>query len=262
MMVKSLILSLVLVFAIPSFAFDQNYALWKRVIANYVDYSVSPATVDYVGIKNNRLDFTENLQEMVKVTEEEYKAFSIDQRKAFILNLYGALAIKAVLDQIEGNKIPKTIKAGSRFLNDIFDRKFFKLFDKKRSLNYLEKNLAEEFESDFKFMVAFACAAKGCPPPGYYTADNLNKTLNDVMKSFLGWDKNVTYTIATNELIACDYFKERKSIIKQSKEYSSLEDFLIRNAPISELLKDKALKNENSLDLEFSKMDWSLNIKP
>jgi len=262
MMFKSLILSLVFCFANPVFAFDQNYALWKRVIATNVDYSVSPATVDYVGIKNNRLDFTENLQEMVKVTEEEYKAFTIDQRKAFILNLYGALAIKAVLDQIEGKKIPKTIKEGSRILNDIFDKKFYKLFGKKRSLNYLEKDLAEEFKSDFKFMVAFACAAKGCPPPGYYTGENLNKTLNEVMKSFLGWDKNLTYTIATNTLLACDYFKERKSLIKHSKEYSSLEDFLIRNAPISELLKDKALKNENSLDIEFSKMDWALNIKP
>ena len=260
-MMKILIALISVCFTLPSFAFDQNYALWKRVIANNVDYTVSPATVDYLAIKKDRLDFTENLQEMVKVSEEEYKNFTIDQRKAFILNLYGALAIKAVLDQIEGNKIPKTIKEGSRFLNDIFDRKFFKLFGKKRSLKYLEKNLAEEFESDFKFMVAFACTAKGCPPPGYYTADNLNKTLNDVMKSFLGWDKNITYTIATNALIACDYFKERKSLIKQSKEYSSVEDFLIRNAPISELLKDKALKNENSLDLEFSKMDWSLNIK-
>lgn len=260
-MMKFVIAILLLCFTNPSFAFDQNYALWKRVIANNVDYTVSPATVDYLAIKKDRLDFTENLQEMVKVTEEEYKAFSIDQRKAFILNLYGALAIKAVLDQIQGKKVPKTVKEGSRILNDIFDKKIFKLFDKKRSLNYIEKELAEEFKSDFKFMVAFACAAKGCPPPGYYTADNLNKSLNETMKSFLGWDKNITYSMSDNLLIACDYFKERKSLIKHSKEYSSLEDFLIRNSPISELLKDKALKNENTLDVEFSKMDWSLNIK-
>lgn len=262
MMLKSLILSLVLVFTSPSFAFDQNYALWKRVITKYVNYETVPASVDYLGIKKNRLDFTENLQEMVKVTEEEYKAFTIDQRKAFLLNLYGALAIKAVLDQIEGKKLPKTIKEGSRILNDIFDKKFFKLFDKKRSLNYIEKELAPEFKSDFKFMVAFACAAKGCPPPGYYTADNLNKTLNTVMKSFLSYEKNANYTMATNTFVACDYFKPRESLIESSKEYSSLKDFLIRNAPISELLKDKALKNENSLDLDFSKMDWSLNVKP
>lgn len=261
MILKSLILILVLIFASSSFAFDQNYALWKRVIAKYVDYTTVPATVDYLGIKNNRLDFTENLQEMVKVTEEEYTAFTIDQRKAFILNLYGALAIKAVLDQTEGKKLPSTIKQASRILNDIFDKKFYKLFGKKRSLNYIEKEMAKEFESDFKFMVAFSCAAKGCPPPGYYTADNLIKTLNTVMKSFLGWDKNVNYTMATNTLLACDYFKERQSLIKYSKEYSSLKDFLIRNAPISELLKDKALKNENSLDLEFTKMDWALNKK-
>ena len=49
--------------------------------------------------------------------------------------------------------------------------------------------------------------------------------------------------------------------MKHSKEYSSVQDFLIRSAPISELLKDKALKNENTLDLDYTKMDWALNKK-
>jgi hypothetical protein len=261
MIFKFVILSLALIYAGPSFAFDHNYGLWKRVIAQHVDYTTVPASVDYLAIKNKRLDFTENLQEMVKVTEDEYKAFTIDQRKAFLLNLYGAIAIKAVLDQINGQKLPVSIKAATRILNDIFDKKIFKLFDKKRSLNYIEQDLAQEFKSDFKFMVAFACAAKGCPPPGYYTADNLTKALNDVMKSFLSWDKNVNYTMATNTFVACDYFEPREKYMKYSKEYSSLKDFLIRNAPVSELLKDKALKNESSLDLDFSKMDWALNVK-
>ena len=261
-MMKSLSLILTVMYASHGFAFDHNYGLWKRVIAQNVDYSVSPATVDYKAIKANRLDFTENLKEMVAVSEEEYKAFTIDQRKAFILNLYGAIAIKAVLDQIKDKKAPASIKDATRAFNDIFDKKIYKLFDKKRSLNYIEQDLAEEFNSDFKFRVAFACAAKGCPPPGYYTAENLTKTLNEVMKSFLGWDKNISYEMSTNTLKACDYFESREKYMKHSKEYSSLNDFLIRNAPISELLKDKALKNENSLDLEFTKMDWALNIKP
>jgi len=262
MMFKILILSLALIYTVPVFAFDHNYGLWKRVISKHVDYTTIPASVDYLAIKADRLDFKENLQEMVKVTEEEYKAFTIDQRKAFLLNLYGAIAIKAVLDQIQGQKLPVSIKAATRILNDIFDKKIFKLFDKKRSLNYIEQDLAQEFKSDFKFMVAFACAAKGCPPPGYYTADNLTKTLSEVMKSFLGWEKNANYTMATNTFVACDYFEPREKYMKHSKEYNSLKDFLIRNAPISELLKDKAIKNESSLDLDFSKMDWALNVKP
>ncbi|AZZ36660.1 hypothetical protein CIK05_07620 [Bdellovibrio sp. qaytius] len=262
MMLRSLILSFTLIYTLPVFAFDHNFGLWKRVVTKYVDYSTVPATVDYLGIKNNRLDFTENLQEMVKVTEAEYKAFTVDQRKAFILNLYGAIAIKAVLDQIDGKTLPKSIKDASRILNDIFDKKIFKLFDKKRSLNYIENELAEEFKTDFKFMVAFACTAKSCPPPGYYTAESLTKTLNEVMKSFLSYDKNANYTMETNKFVACDYFEPREKYMKYSKEYSSLKDFLIRNAPISELLKDKALKNENSLDLDFTKMDWSLSAKP
>ena len=261
MMFKVFILSLSLIYAMPTFAFDHNYGLWKRVISKHVDYTESPATVDYLAIKNNRLDFTDTLKELVAVTEDEYKSFTIDQRKAFLLNLYGAIAIKAVLDQIKGNKLPVSIKDATRVLNDIFDKKIYKLFDKKRSLNYIEEELAQEFKTDFKFMVAFACSAKGCPPPGYYTAENLNKTLNEVMKSFLGWDKNANYTMATNKFVACDYFEPREKYMKYSKEYSSLKDFLIRNAPISELLKDKALKNENSLDLDFSKMDWALNKK-
>lgn len=261
MTLKSLILSLALIYTAPVYAFDHNYGLWKRVISQNVDFTAVPATVDYLAIKKNRLDFTENLQEMVKVTEEEYKAFTIDQRKAFLLNLYGAIAMKAVLDQINGEKLPVSIKDASRILNEIFDKKIYKLFGTKRSLNYIEKELAQEFKSDFKFMVSFACAAKGCPPPGYYTADNLTKAMNDVSKSFLAWEKNANYTMASNKFVACDYFEPREKYMKHSNEYSSLKDYLIRNAPISELLKDKAIKNESSLDLDFNKMDWALNKK-
>lgn len=260
-MKKMISLLTVFFIALPSFAFDHNYNLWKRVIAKYVDYEAVPATVDYLGIKNNRLDFSENLKEMVAVTKDEYDAFSIDQRKAFLLNLYGALAIKAVLDQTKGSKLPKSIKDGKALFTDIFDKKFYKLFGEKRSLNYIETELTKDFVSDFKFMVSFSCAARGCPPPGYFTADNLAKDMNIVTRSFLSWDKNVNYAMSNNTFTASDYFEPREKHIKQSKEYSDLKNFLIRNAPISELLKDKAIKNESSLDLEFTKMDWSLNQK-
>lgn len=246
---------------LPSFAFDHNYALWKRVVNQYVDYDTVPATVDYLGIKENRLDFTENLKEMVAVSKEEYEVFTTDQKKAFILNLYGALAIKAVLDQIKGKKLPKSVKDGKVLFTDIFDQKIFKLFGEKRSLNYLETEMTKDFVSDFKFMVSFACAARGCPPPGYYTSENLSKTLNDISRSFLSWDKNVNYTMANNEFVVSDYFESKEKYIKHSKEYSDLKNYLIRNAPISELLKDKAIKNESTLDLEFAKRDWSLNNK-
>lgn len=250
---------------LPSFAFDHDYKLWKRVIFKYVDYEAVPTTVDYLGIKENRLDFTENLQEMVNVSKDEFEAFTADQRKAFLLNLHGALTIKAVLDQIEdkssGKKIPKSIKDASGFFTDIFDQKFFKLFGEKRSLNYIEKDLAREFNNDFKFMVSFSCAARGCPPPGHYTSENLTKTLNEITKSFLSWGKNINYSVSDNTFYVSDYFELREKFIKQSMEYSDLKNYLIRNAPISELLKDKAIKNESSLDLEFVKMDWGLNIK-
>lgn len=247
--------------ASSSFAFDHNYNLWKRVVEKYVDLEAVPAIVDYKGIKNNRIDFSENLKEMVAVTKSDYDKFSTDQKKAYLLNLYGALAIKAVLDQTQDNKFPKSIKDGKSFFTDIFDKKFFKLFGEKRSLNYIENELGKDFVTDFKFMVSFACAARGCPPPGYYTADNLSKTLNEVARSFLSWNKNVDYTMANNTFLVCDYFEGREKYIKQSREYSDLKNYLIRNAPISELLKDKAIKNESTLELEYMKMDWGLNIK-
>lgn len=254
---------LVATFVSSSFAaFDHNYGLWKRVIEKNVDYDAVPANVDYLAIKNNRLDFSETLRELVAVTKPEYEAFSIDQRKAYLLNLYGALAIKAVLDQTKGKKLPKSIKDGKKGFTDIFDQKFYKLFGEKRSLNYIEQELAKEFHSDFKFMTSFACAARGCPPPGYYTADNMAKTLLKVSRAFLAWDKNISYSISEVTLYVCDYFESREKHMKDSKEYTDLKNYLIRVAPISELLKDKAIKNENDLDLEFTKMDWTLNHPP
>lgn len=260
-MMKLFPFSFVILFTLPSFSFDHNYALWKRVVAKYVDYETVPVSVDYLGIKNNRLDFTENLKEMVAVSKTEYEAFTIDQRKAFLLNLYGALAVKAVLDQIKGKVLPKSIKDGKSMFTDIFDQKFYKLFGEKRSLNYIENELAKEFNSDFKFMVSFSCAARGCPPPNYYTAENLTKAMNETSRGFLSWNRNVNYTMADNAFKASDYFEPREKYIKHSSEYSDLKNYLIRNAPISELLKDKAIKNENSLDLDYTKMDWSLNSK-
>lgn len=250
-----------ILFTLRSFAFDHTYASWKRVVAQHVSYEAVPATVDYLAIKENRMGFAKNLKELVALNKDEFDTFTNDQKKAYILNLYGALAIKAVLDQVEDKKLPKSIKDGKTLFTDIFDKKFFKLFGEKRSLNYIEQELTKDFVSDFKFMVSFACAARGCPPPGYYTADNLTKTMNEVAKAFLSWDRNVNYTMVDNTFVASDFFESKEKFIKSSKEYSDLKNYLIRNAPISELLKDKAIKNENSLDLEFSKRDWSLNNK-
>jgi hypothetical protein len=243
-------------------AFDHSYPSWGRVIANYVNYQANPVEVDYLGIKENRKDFKDHLQTVVKLNRSDYDKFTSDQKKAFILNAYNALAIKAVLDQTkEDNKLPKSIKDGDTFFTSIFKKKFFNLFGEERNLNYLEKELGKEFQREFKFVVSFACTARSCPPPANYVPEKIEEQMSEIIRQFLKYDRNVGYDIGDNKFLLTDYFEAREDAIKQSKQYSSLKDFIIRHAPISELFKDKAIKNETSLELEFIKMDWGLNKK-
>lgn len=238
-------------------AFDHNYASWKKVITNYVNYQNNPVTIDYLSLKKDQRDFNKHLKAIIGLSRADYGKFTVEQKKAFILNAYSALAIRAVLDQVKDDHLPKSIKDGNSMFTDVFNKKFFKMFGEMRSLNYLEKEIEPEFQGDLKFIFCFACAARGCPPPIHYTPDTLNENQISTIRVYLKNNKGARYDVAKNVFYVSDYFEAREDSI--SKSGQNFKDFLIRYLPISEKFKDKAIRNESTSTIEYEKMDWSLN---
>lgn len=253
-------LFLVLLFTQNVFAqaFNHNYPAWKKVVEQFVDYSVMPVTVDYSGIRDNK-DFKKHLQVVSDVDLSEYNAFTDKQKMSFLLNSYNALAIKLVLD-VHKDKLPDTIKDADTLFTNAFRKSFFRFFGETTNLNKIQNDYGKDFFDDLRFYFSFSCAAKGCPPIGFYTAENLNEQLTKTIKLFLSYKKNANYLVKENE-IQVSALMDFPEITQKSKKYFGLKDFLIRFMPISELQKDRILKNESSLKITYLTTDWALNKK-
>ena len=159
-------------------AFDHGHANYDVLLKKHV----SKGLVDYVGLKKDSTTLDSYLQSMAAVTKSEFKAWSREERLAFLINLYNAVTLKTILDH-QPLKSTKDINGGSGPWKD----PLVPLLGKTISLDALEN---EVIRPDFKaprIHFALVCAAMGCPPlrKGAFTAAGLDAQLTEQTKAFL-----------------------------------------------------------------------------
>ena len=159
--------------------FDHAYTNFARVLARHVQNG----SVDYQALQKNRTDLDNFLRTVSAVDAATFKAWSREQRLAFLLNTYNA----AVLQLVTDNYPVSSVKRIGGWFSNPFRVKFISLFGTKSSLDDIEHGMLRPDFGEPRIHFALVCAARSCPPLRRepYLPEKIDSQLNDQARLFL-----------------------------------------------------------------------------
>lgn len=229
-------------FAPSVLAFDHSHAGFDGVLKKYVD---DKGMVNYSELKKNRSTLDAYLKETGSISESEFKAWTHDQRLAFLINVYNAETLQLIIDNYPVKSIKKI---GGLFFGQPWDVKSVTLFGKKTTLNHIEHDILRPQYKEPRVHFVIVCAAMGCPPllNQVFLPETLDQQLNDRGRYFMAQknknklDGNTLYLSPIFSWFAEDFTTD-----------GSIQDFVTPFFPSD--IKGKKLK------VKYTSYDWSLN---
>ncbi|MCF6313434.1 MAG: DUF547 domain-containing protein [Verrucomicrobiales bacterium] len=227
---------------ITGWAFDHSHAQFEGVLKKYVD---DKGMVNYAALKKNRADLDAYLKTTGAISESEFKAWTHDQRLAFLINVYNAETLQLIIDHYPVKSIKKI---GGFFFGQPWDVECVTLFGKKTTLNHIEHDILRPKYKEPRVHFVIVCAAMGCPPLSnqVFVAESLDQQLDTRGQVFLAQknknklDGSTLYLSPIFSWFAEDFTKN-----------GSLQDFVAKFFPTD--IKGKKLK------IKYTSYDWSLN---
>ena len=167
-------------------AFDHGN--WNTLLADHVTPlrgGVATA-VDYDGMAKDRAHLTTYLDSLSAVKKADFQQWSHSEQLAFLINAYNAFTVELILREDQ----PDSIRDIGNFLSGPWDKDFFSLFGKPRTLDEVEHEMirANPNLMDPRIHFAVNCASIGCPAlrTEAYRGETLDAQLEDSAKKFLG----------------------------------------------------------------------------
>ena len=105
---------LFLCFSFPSYAvsLEEAYLAGNKVLGQYVSMAEYSSTVNYKALKQNSAELNRFIEDVQKVSEEEFNKFSKNKQLAFLINAYNLYTLRLIIE-----KYPvKSIKDIGNFL--------------------------------------------------------------------------------------------------------------------------------------------------
>ncbi len=221
-----------------SFGLENIHSFWNKADTFFLRY-VQDGLVDYKSIvdKPSELD---SLISFIKNTKEALLAE--DDKKAFLINSYNLFVIKGIVE-----KYPAT---SPQSINNFFTQKSYYLFNKKISLNELEKDLLLRVYQDPRLHFVLVCGAIGCPKISNeaYLPSRLDDQIELKTVSALNESSFIRVKSADSKVIISEIFNWYQSDFA-SKE-SSIIDYINQY---------RTEKIPNSYRVEYYEYDWNLN---
>lgn len=239
---------------------DHNYAQWNALVQKHVKWlpGKKASQVDYAQFAKDRENLKAVLKEWSAVTQDEYNAFSRDQKMAFLINAYNGYTVELIL-----TKYPKlkSIKDLGSFLKSPWKNEFFTLLGKPRNLDWIEHEQLRPVFKDPRVHAAVNCASVGCPAllDEAFVASKLNSQLETGFRRFLS-DKTRN-RVQKDELQVSSIFKWFKEDFEGgSGGFQSVKDVFAKYA--KELSDDPAVQQQllaKTLEVTYLDYDWGLN---
>lgn len=233
--------------------FDHAHKQWGLLLKQFVAVDGHESRVKYAKLKSDHLELDSYLKTLENVKNAEFSRFSEPQKLAFLINAYNALTIKLILDHYP----VKSIKDIGSFLKSAWKIKFFTLLEEKKHLDNIEHDLIRKSFNEPRIHFALVCASNGCPAlrPEAFTADELEKQLEEATRNFLNDKARNRYSQATNKLELSSIFKWYGEDF--SKKHGSVETFVATR--ITENPKEQAAIRSKKASISYLDYDWSLN---
>jgi len=241
-------------------AFDHAYAQWDALLKKHVRWlpDNKQSRVAYAAMAADRGGLQGVLDGFSALTPAGFGGFSRPQQMAFLINAYNAFTIELVLTEYP--KL-KSIKDLGSIISSPWKKTFYRLLGEPRNLDWIEHEQLRARYNDPRIHTAIVCASIGCPAlkPEAYTAERLDRQLEDGMRRFLG--DRTRNRAAAGKLEVSSIFKWfREDFEKGHQGFRKLADVFTRYA--AQLSDEPAVQEQlkaQQLTPEFLDYDWSLN---
>lgn len=235
----------------PAWAFD--FAGWDALLKKYV----APQTI--AGVRLNAVNYQKlkgdpRYSKLIKDLRDYPLAglSTKEERLSFWINAYNIMAVKMVLDHYPVDSIKD---AGSIF-RSVWKKPVGTVGGKTRTLNEIEHEILRTM-GEPRIHVAIVCASVSCPDlrPEAYTAESLNRQLDDQMTGFLANpQKGLRADAGKRRLYLSSIFKWFE---EDFESRGGVVKFLTPYAPDAV----KSSLQSNSLSISYLDYNWGLNAQ-
>ncbi len=204
---------------------------------------VQQGMVDYKGLKAQRAPLDAYLQQMAKISKQEFDSWSKQGQLAYLINLYNAATLQLII-----NNYPlASIKDIGSVFSGPWKQKVVTLFGKAISLDTLEHEIIRKDYAEPRIHLALVCAAQSCPRlrSEAYTGQNLDKQLDAQGYQFFASPHGLKVDTAKNTVYLT-------SILKWYKE-----DF----TSVLAFAEKYAKRSFTGYKVAWLPYDWKLNEK-
>jgi len=261
---RSIGMLILALYAIAGHAFDHSHAAWNTLLKQHVVVNAAgtASTVRYAALKQNHRALRAYLDSLSAVTPGEYRAWSRDQKLAFLINAYNAFTVELIL-----TKYPNldSIKDLGSFLSSPWKKSFFRLLGKAETLDGIEHGRirAPGAFDDPRIHAAVVCASIGCPMlrNEAYVAPGLDAQLEDQMQRFLRDRSRNRFDAGTNTLAVSKIFDwYADDFTKGHRGFDSLKATFAHYADaLTDTPEAAARLRDGRYEIETLDYDWRLN---
>lgn len=207
--------------------FDPRYTDWNLLLARYV----TPAGVDYAGMKKEQGRLEIALAEMAEVTEEQFAGWSRESQQALLINAHNAHAVERIVQAYPVRSMGATtfLPWSARNVRNI------RLLGREWSLDALVDEILGYPYQESRTLFLLNWGVKGCAPlpPVAVTGQNLASLLERQTRAFLTDNRYQQYNQEKHILYVSRLLKWYRPEIE--RDYVTLWDFIKRYLPAEEL---------------------------
>lgn len=247
--IRTLTILSLLVVAEFAWSFDHHYQIWGEVLTKYS----ANGRVDYQGLSTDRSQLDTFIVECGRVPYSDYESWALNERMAFVINLYNAAAIQLILNHWPLGRSPNST-IGS--INEIggwtgspWNIEFINIFGHVKGLGHLENDILRPSFKDPRIHFAIVPAALG--GPWLRSEPFLPLILDDQL-----WQQERLFMTTRPEINR--YEDERLHLSPIFDWYS--RDFGLRPGIVI-FARRYFSEIPEKVRIEYSRFDWSLNVK-
>ncbi|XDD48312.1 DUF547 domain-containing protein [Leptospira sp. WS39.C2] len=187
--------------------FDHKHSVWDSLLKKHVKNGF----VSYKGFISDASLLNGYLDNLTKVTDNQYQTFSEKEKLSFLINAYNAFTVKLILDHYPVESITDIGSPISKInlaRGIPWKKEFFSLLGKSRHLDWIEHEKLRKDFAEPRIHFAIVCASIGCPilQSEAYTPNLLEKQLQTAKLVFLKNPKKNSYDKNSNTLYLSKIF--------------------------------------------------------
>lgn len=136
--------------------FDASHTAFDRVLKQ----RVHDGAVDYAGLKADPAPLAAYLDQLARVSEDDFEGWSDQAQLAFLINLYNATTLQLIVEHYP----LKSIRSIGWLPGSAWKQQVVRLFGRTISLDDLEHGMIRPDYHEPRAHFALVCGARGCPP--------------------------------------------------------------------------------------------------